>query len=225
MNWDQHLLFPTRVITAQSNDEEMIADLAAMFTGDDQFRDPHFVDKSDTDNLLDRADRHPVLNRLKDFMWKGMLAWLDAEGSSGSFKVSSFFFPNYLRTGGFVPAHNHLGSLSGVFYVKVPRFAHAEALVQGDEAQYWHLDYGALILHDPRFNSSQVELSQKTYAKVFPRPGMAILFPSYLWHSVTPHLGDDDRIAIAVNFHLETASASSRPPEELSLPRRAPVPG
>ena len=79
MNWDQHLLFPTRVITAQSNDEEMIADLAAMFTGDDQFRDPHFVDKSDTDNLLDRADRHPVLNRLKDFMWKGMLAWLDAE--------------------------------------------------------------------------------------------------------------------------------------------------
>jgi hypothetical protein len=40
------------------------------------------------------------------------------------------------------------------------------------------------------------------YARVYPRPGLMLLFPGYLWHSVTPHLGDFLRLAISVNFRL-----------------------
>ena len=29
-----------------------------------------------------------------------------------------------------------------------------------------------------------------------------LLFPGYLWHSVTPHLGEFRRLAFSVNFRL-----------------------
>ena len=64
------------------------------------------------------------------------------------------------------------------------------------------------MLHDPRFNANLAAVQVSDYVKVFPRPGLLLVFPGYLWHSVTPHLGDFHRLAISGNFHIRWDSAS-----------------
>ncbi len=217
MTWQHQLLFPTRVITAQSDDAELLAGLRDLFAWDDRFRRPDYNDVADQENLLALSDQHPALRKLKEFMWHGLQSWLRAESVTGEYSVHTLFFPNYSRKGGFVPAHNHISHVSGVFYVSVPEYNGDDIITQGTTQQYWSPDHGALLLHDPRFNSSLVELTSRTYAKVLPRPGLGIIFPSYLWHSVTPHYEDQDRIAIAANFTLEPKGAVKEPADALCL--------
>lgn len=72
---------------------------------------------------------------------------------------------------------------------------------------------GELLLEDPRYPLAYMtvpELLLKTdegkamYAQVAVRPekGLLVLFPSWLRHSVRPHLGDRDRISIALNLSI-----------------------
>jgi hypothetical protein len=77
------------------------------------------------------------------------------------------------------------------------------SLLVSDETvlQYWRPDQGALILHDPRFNASLCG-GWHYHAKVFPRPGVMVFFPSFLWHEVTPHVADQPRLSVAANFFL-----------------------
>jgi hypothetical protein len=35
-----------------------------------------------------------------------------------------------------------------------------------------------------------------------------LIFPGYLWHSVTPHLGDYRRLALSTNFRLRWQTPS-----------------
>lgn len=216
-HWDQKLFFPTRVITAQSDDHSMVEDLRAMFRTEEKYHDQSFNDRSDEENLLDQAGKYPVLDRLKRFMWDGMTAWLKAENISGDFAVHTTVFPNYSKKGAFVPAHNHIAHVSGVYYVDLPDFKGQDLYVQEDGRRYWAQDKGVLILHDPRFNASLAEITEQNYAKVFPRTGMAIIFPSYLWHSVTPHAEDKDRISIAFNYTLTPKEQLKDGLEDLTL--------
>ena len=58
------------------------------------------------------------------------------------------------------------------------------------------------MLHDPRLNANLVGLGHRDHVKVFPRPGLMLLFPAFLWHSVTPHLGELPRLSFSMNVTL-----------------------
>lgn len=199
VSWEHHLLFPTRILIQQNHNESMRQSLSAMFDTEPCFHEEHFADVADARNLMDLANAHPALTQLKQFFLDGARAWLSAESIKGNYQVHSYLFPNFSKSTEFVPAHNHIAHLSGVYYVDVPDYGDQPLLHSGDHKDYWHMDYGVLILHDPKFNASLAELKMANYAKLFPKPGLGILFPSYLWHSVTPHLGEK-RASIAVNF-------------------------
>ena len=47
------------------------------------------------------------------------------------------------------------------------------------------------------------------HVKVFPRPGLMLIFPAYVWHSVTPHRGEFHRLAFSMNFTLRWPAGSA----------------
>lgn len=204
--------------TRQSEDTAMVDGLRDMFRAEKKYGTQDFNDMADSENMLDHSGRYPVLSKLKAFMWDGMVSWLRAENITGDFGVQTMVFPNYGKKGAFVPSHNHQAQVSGVYYVDIPDVNDDQELfVQEDAKRYWAQDAGVLILHDPRYNASLVELSEKNYVKFFPRPGMGIIFPSYLWHSVTPHQSEQDRVSIAFNFTIISKEDREIPVENLSL--------
>ena len=58
---------------------------------------------------------------------------------------------------------------------------------------------GELILKDPSFHSNSC-FHPTTDFKVETKKNRLVVAPSYVWHEVTPYLGDEDRIAIVVNL-------------------------
>ena len=73
-----------------------------------------------------------------------------------------------------------------------------------------HENCGDIVFYDPRpapvHNHPISRTSNKlnaTVNSIKPEPGMLILFPSYLEHSVNPNLSDKKRIVISFNISLE----------------------
>ena len=44
-----------------------------------------------------------------------------------------------------------------------------------------------------------------------------LIFPGYLWHSVTPHLGDCHRLAVSANFVLRPVGGTNAEPWSLVI--------
>ena len=94
--------------------------------------------------------------------------------------------------GGFNRPHLHPNSLfSGVYWVKAPK------------------NSGDLMLYEPRPgvqttmpNRKKGKLPSQLWREVHyaPTAGMAIKFPSWLWHEVKPNLSNDIRISVSFNF-------------------------
>ncbi len=100
---------------------------------------------------------------------------------------------NVNRRGDFNAVHTHPGATwSGVYYVDDGKAgADAEA--------------AALLLSDPcppRTNLFFPELLTSDF-RVQPIPGLMVLFPSYVPHSVAPHRGEQPRISVAFNVRKE----------------------
>ena len=73
-----------------------------------------------------------------------------------------------------------------------------------------HENCGDIVFYDPRpapvHNHPISKTSNKlnaTVNSIKPEPGMLVLFPSYLEHSVNPNLSDKKRIVISFNISLE----------------------
>jgi len=97
-------------------------------------------------------------------------------------------FPNELDT----PHYHHGHKLVGIYYVK------AES------------NCGDILLHDPRGGTDWPDLNARTedtgktqriYHRITPKPGMLILFPSYLIHSVEPNFSGTLRLSIAMSIY------------------------
>ena len=73
-----------------------------------------------------------------------------------------------------------------------------------------HDNCGDIVFYDPRpapvhnhpISKSPNKLNA-TVNSIKPEPGMLVLFPSYLEHSVNPNLSDEKRIVISFNLSLE----------------------
>jgi uncharacterized protein (TIGR02466 family) len=100
---------------------------------------------------------------------------------------------NVNQTGDSNTMHTHPGATwSGVYYVD-----HGESSATAEGT--------ALHLSDPcppRTNIFFADLLNAT-VRIKPVPGLMILFPSYLPHTVPPHRGDRPRISIAFNVRKE----------------------
>ncbi len=93
-----------------------------------------------------------------------------------------FAWATVLDRGGFQDAHIHPGGfLSGVYYVQVPEESEAGAIEFGRPAPPFDLaDPDTLLLR--------------------PKPGLLVLFPSFIWHRTIPFEGSAQRISIAFDL-------------------------
>lgn len=88
---------------------------------------------------------------------------------------------NINQTGNFNYHHTHEGTLSGVFYLQVPK------------------NSGRLIFTTPAIRSEQHLIRNSNYP-VDPQPLACIIFPSWLEHYVEPNHSTEDRISISFNI-------------------------
>lgn len=101
-------------------------------------------------------------------------------GWSGSWSVR-------LHEGGFHTDHIHpMGWISGVYYVETP-----DCLNDTENKPGW-IKFGQYSR--PRGASLNWEMV------VRPRPGLLLLFPSYMWHGTMPISGDQPRLTIAFDI-------------------------
>jgi uncharacterized protein (TIGR02466 family) len=196
-----HQLFPTPVKLFELEEARMNASLAAFFAGNPRFSSADQAEMSDVTTLMEYAQEVPALSRLERLFLACLKSYCREIGWHGEFDLAMQMFPNVAPRGHYVPSHNHVSHISAVYYVHT-RPSDRPLLVSDESVQdYWRPDEGALILHDPRFNAS-LQGGWHYHAKVFPRPGVMLFFPSFLWHEVTPHQADEPRLSVAANFTL-----------------------
>ena len=100
---------------------------------------------------------------------------------------------NMSNSGDSHPLHNHPNNyLSGVYYVAAPE------------------NCGRIVFYDPRPQTSVIFPRPERYnqyninkIKITPRPGMMLMFPSWLMHSVEANTGDGERVSIAFNMMFD----------------------
>lgn len=194
------LFFGTPVLSVQVPEaEDLNRELAALILGLE--RTSSSVRQSNQGGWQSEK----TLHLLHDPPIRKLLSWIDI----GIFLVSSEMvgekeverFPrkwrisawaNVNRTGHFNGLHYHEGGFwSGVYYVA------AESDGSGS---------GAILLHSPTqagiiaANIRAPLALQKAFRQeigIEPRPGILLIFPSWLEHSVNPHAGKAPRISVA----------------------------
>lgn len=62
-------------------------------------------------------------------------------------------------------------------------------------------DGGQLVLHNPNFVDSIFTPSNSTL--ITPSTGLIVAAPAYLWHSVNPYYGADERVCLVVNVNVD----------------------
>lgn len=91
---------------------------------------------------------------------------------------------------GFHTNHVHpTGWISSAYYVAVP-----DAVKDEQEAQGW-IKFG-----EPNFDA---HLGEAVRRKVQPRPGLLVLFPSYMWHGTIPFRSEQIRTTVAFDVTPE----------------------
>lgn len=206
-----HLVFPTRVSTLEFPDTAaMDAELLAVFDGNDAYQRAEYLETADNSNLLRLCESVPAVAQLRDLFLVGLRHWMRAEGIEGRYRAEMLMFPVYSLPKQFVPAHNHLAHVSGVYYVRTDDFGDRPVVEYGGTAEYFRSEGGVLLLHDPRFNALLLDLSKKDSIKICPRPGLMVLMPGYLWHSGLPNYGQRNRLAIVGDFILHEHESSGK---------------
>ena len=195
-------LFPTRLATIQFADTHALnQELCGLFHKREELS-AGFNMHPDALNLLSLADVESCIATLRDMFLAGVRHWLNAEGLSGPEAVDLVLFTNYAGEGEFTVVHNHNADLVGVYYAQVPTHDRPPVQIPKDGADYFEPGDGVLVLHDPRFNANLTAVDSRDHVTIYPRPGLMLIFPAYLWHSVAPHRGEDYRLSFSVNVTL-----------------------
>jgi hypothetical protein len=212
MHVAEYELFPTRLVALQFDAPDVDEQLERFFAKRTEAQGG-FDMHPDSFNLLDFAEQCPAVGRLAEMFQEGLRRWLRAEKVRGSVRVETVLFGNFSEQGDFTMPHNHSADVVGVYYVRTVDYQRPPVVLPDPDAEY---DYftppeGVLVLHDPRFNANLAAAQTNDYARVFPRPGLLVVFPGYLWHTVTPHYGPFRRLAISANFRLRWEQGARQP--------------
>lgn len=213
MEVTDYSFFPTRVVTIQFPETDSLnAELCDLLQ-----RRPELDDRYNTHpdalNLVRLAETVPAIDRLRSMFITGVNRWLEAEGISGPESVELLLFCNHTGRGESTIAHNHRTDLIGIYYARTAE-SDRPPIDPADNSDYFEYGDGVLVLHDPRFNANLTTVNDRDHIKVHPRPGLMLIFPAYVWHSVTPHRGDFQRLSFAMNFTLRWPTG---PEEQHSL--------
>lgn len=208
---DRYDLFPTTVITYRQSSLDINEGLRQFFLEDPFYQRPDQAEKSDTVNLCELSTEVSEIKKLETFAVNCLKHYCKEVSWSGDFDVDMQMFANVARAGHHVPSHNHVAHIAAVYYISTPQFHGETVEIDPPFSEYWKTQDGALILHDPRFNASLFG-GWEHFARVHPTPGLLVMFPAFLWHSVTPHLEQDPRLSIAINFMLLRTGA--QPPRK-----------
>jgi hypothetical protein len=202
MEVTNYAFFPTRVVTIQFPDVDALnAGLCDLLDRRPEL-DDRFNLHPDAMNLLRLADTVPAIQQLRSMFISGARHWLDVEGIAAPEAVDCLLFSNRLSRHESTIVHNHPADLVGIYYARTAVSVRPPIdLTEGDD--YFEPGDGVLLLHDPRFNANLTTVCNRDHVRVFPRPGLMLIFPAYVWHSVTPHRGDFHRIAFSMNFTLQ----------------------
>ena len=202
MDATYHSLFATPLVTVQFPDADGLnGELYDLFRDRSEFA-AGFDMHPDGLNLLRLAGAVPAIARLKAMFLEGLKLWLAGQDLDGLAGVDLVLFSNLAGKGEQTLVHNHNADVVGIYYARTAGNDRPPVHRPGAEDDYFEVGDGVLILHDPRFNANLTAGFGRDYVKIFPRPGLMLLFPGYLWHSVTPHLGEARRLSLAMNFTL-----------------------
>jgi uncharacterized protein (TIGR02466 family) len=184
-------LFPTRLYESAIADEALLADLShsiRTLAADDGAgrawsRDHGYKGYTSYASLNDLARRDPAFASL------GKLLATHAQGFARELawnvkpRLDSLWV-NLLKSGGHHSGHIHPHSaISGTFYVEVPPAS------------------GAIRFEDPRLPLMMAAPARPdTFVSVEPRPGLLLLWESWLRHEVLAGSGKGERLSISFNF-------------------------
>lgn len=134
-------------------------------------------------SLNDLPRRDPAFADLGKLLARHARSFAEEVGWTVRPKLDSLWV-NLLRGGGHHSAHIHPHSiLSGTLYVEVPAGS------------------GAIRFEDPRLPLMMAAPPRAdTFVTVEPRPGLLLLWESWLRHEVLPGAGRGDRLSISFNF-------------------------
>lgn len=208
MEVQDYAFFPTRVVTIQFPDTGPLnAELCELLESRPEL-DDRFNMHPDAQNLLRLADTVPAIEQLRSLFISGVKHWLEAEGIAGPEGIDLVLFSNRMVRGESTIVHNHHTDLVGIYYAR-SAVSNRQPIDPAGGDDYFDAGDGVLVLHDPRFNANLSAVCNRDHIRVFPRPGLMLIFPAYVWHSVTPHQGEFHRLSFSMNFTLRWPAGSA----------------
>ena len=193
-------LFVTRLYETELGDEGLLADLAhsiRTLAQDDKAgrrwsRDHSYAGYTSYASLADLPRRDPAFAQVTKLLTRHAARFADeCAFELGRMPKLDSLWVNLLRGGGHHSAHIHPHSvISGTLYVEVPPKS------------------GAIRFEDPRLTQMMAAPARakdapeelQSFVCVEPRPGLLLLWESWLRHEVLPGSGRADRLSISFNF-------------------------
>ena len=186
-------LFVTRLYEADVGNEALLVDLAhavRSLAADDAAgrrwsREHRYAGYTSYSSLNDLTRRDPTIGELARLLNRHADAFATECGLALQRKPRlDSLWVNLLKSGGQHSGHIHPNSLiSGTFYVEVPNGS------------------GAIRFEDPRLPLMMAAPPRAgSFVSVEPRPGLLLLWESWLRHEVLPGSGRGERLSISFNF-------------------------
>ena len=184
-------LFPTLLYDAEIGDPELLHELGhairSLATDDTAGRrwskEHRYSGYTSYASLNDLPQRDPSIAALVKHLTRHAASFARDSALARKPRLDSLWV-NLLKSGGHHSGHIHPNSLiSGTFYVEVPPGA------------------GALRFEDPRLPLMMAAGPRDdAFVTVTPRPGLLLLWESWLRHEVLPGAGRGERLSISFNF-------------------------
>jgi uncharacterized protein (TIGR02466 family) len=186
-------LFPTLLYEAELGDQAMLGALGHSIRSlarDDRAgigwsRGKGYAGYTSYASLNDLPRRDPVIADLAKLLTRHAAKFADEcnFGLARKPRLDSLWV-NLLKSGGHHGGHIHPHSIiSGTFYVEVPAGS------------------GAIRFEDPRLPLMMAAPAREdAFVTVEPRPGLLLLWESWLRHEVLPGRGRGERLSISFNF-------------------------
>lgn len=193
-------LFATRLYEAELGSPELLASLAHSIrslarddgAGRRWSREHHYPGYTSYASLNDLPKRDPAFAELAKHLARHAAAFardcafdLDRKPRLDSLWV------NLLKTGGNHSGHIHPHSIvSGTLYVEAPA---GSGPIRFEDPRL-----GLMMAAPPRLQDAPAEL--QSFVAIDPRPGLLLLWESWLRHEVTPGSGKGERLSVSFNF-------------------------
>ena len=150
-------------------------------------------------NIL--AIENPAIDWLKQCIHKSAVDYCRRAGMDYSIEWSLQGWGNINRLGDYHDPHNHpYAYLSGTYYVRVP----AKDVSLKNRAD---VRPGCVTFYDPRGSVNMTAIKNDPQVEpeftIAPKPGMILLWPSFVMHFVHPNLSEDSRISISFNLMVK----------------------